>query len=571
MSKIEIEIEKIETILSKYDYLAVVEEMAFWLIRIAERNTNPFFEGLQSPYKQLHYVATLALKNKSRGLKKIQNEDWKLISACLQEIEFLYNNSFLSTQDTFINLQNLKKFSVSNPTFLSYFFNGSLAFNEQHIDRIERTFIKYDQQIKTEFGLSVSQFIDFVEIIKKECEIKLNLPIQVMKNNQWKEFTSKMDSLNIPLKDWKLHFNESINLAFDTINHPSSIFYIDFDNLHINCDKKKLKLFLDLFTVNDINKDDTIYYGEILPLELNPFLKVSESKYLIFYQESILNAIFKKLENICSKIIGTKFYQYRDKQIEKKVLEIFELLFNQKKSKIYVNYSIDRISEQDILIVFDSTALIIEVKAATFREPMRNPLKSFEKIKSDFKKNIQEAYNQCLRVENTFEISEIISIFNDKKVLIDQIESRKIQNTYSIIVTLDRFGVIQSDLAYLLQIEEDLPFPWSVNIDDLETFILMLKKQKKPQEKFVKFLSHREFLHGRLYASDEIDVCCWFLRDQNDFIQKCKQKENFIVANPKESGLVDRTYFSKGGLGFKKELNIEKKNSDDVIFLGKPY
>lgn len=249
---------------------------------------------------------------------------------------------------------------------------------------------------------------------------------------------------------------------------------------------------------------------------------------------------------------------------------IFGLLFNEKKNKIYFNYSIDSHSEQDILIIHKSLAFIIEVKAASFREPMHEPIKAFDKIKSDFKKNIQEAYKQCLRVEDAFELNDTVNIYDKKGKLIDAINTSDIETTYSIIVTLDRFGVIQSNLGLLLEIEDDLPFPWCVNIDDLETFLLMLKKQKKAQKQFEKFLAHRELLHGRLHASDEIDVCCWYLRDEKDFINGCKDFHSYIIASPQESDMVDKTYFSKGGLGFKNERNMDLKNSGKAIFAGMP-
>ncbi|MBP6424400.1 MAG: hypothetical protein KA278_01620 [Flavobacterium sp.] len=569
MSKIETEILKIETILAKYDSISVVNNMAFWLTRITERRSNPFFNGLKSPYKQLHYVASLALKNKTTGLGQISDDDWTNISSSLQEIEILYNNSF-SQKNKELDTEHLKKVGVSSATFLTYFFNGTFAFKEQLIERIERTFKKYDSLIVEETGLSVQEFIDFVELVNDECNIKLNLPLEIQNSGDWIKFTEKMESLNVHPEEWKMHFNESFNVAFETLTQPSSILYCDVDNLHVTCDIEKLRTFLNGLSVPELNPSKTIYYGEILPLESNPFVKVSESKYLIFYHNEILSAIYKKLVDICSGKIGSKFYKHRDNKTEEKVVEIFELLFNKKKSKIFVNYSIDQHCEQDILIVFDSTALIVEVKASTFREPMRDPQKAFEKIKSDFKKNIQEAYNQCLRVEDAFEMESFVSVYDDKNQMLEKISTLSVENTYSIIVTLDRFGVIQSDLSWLLQIDKDLPFPWSVNIDDLETFFLMLKKQKRPQKKLVEFLKHRELLHERLYAMDEIDVCCWYLRNPKDFREGCNQHEAFIFANPQESDLVDKAYFSKGGLGFQNERNLYLKNNGNTLFLGMP-
>lgn len=569
MIPVENEIAKIESILAKYDSISMIKYFAFWLIRIEERNSHPFFKGLKSPYKQLHYVASLALKINSTGQKKISDDDWKVISLQLQKIENFYNTAIPENFQE-IDEEILKKTGVSQAVFLGYFFNGTFAFKEQLIERIENTFNKYDSLINQETGFSIKDFIDYLEIITEEFNIKLNFPVEIQNSGDWVKFRDEMKRLNIPLEEWKMHFTENLNIVFETLTQPESILLIDTENLHVSCDKTKLLQFLEFLSISEIDPNRMIYYGEKLPLELNPFLKISDTEYLIFYQNEILSAIYDKLYSICSEKIGTKFYQYRDSQTEVKTLEIFALLFNEKKSKLFFNYSIDGHSEQDILIIHESTVFIIEVKAATFREPMYEPIKAFDKIKSDFKRNIQEAYNQCLRVEDAFELNNSVNIFDKKGKLIDTIITSNIDSTYSIIVTQDRFGLIQSDLSHLLQIEDDLPFPWSINIDDLEIFLLMLKKKKKPQNKLVRFLSNRELLHGRLHAMDEIDVCCWFLRDESDFINGCSNLNTYIVANPQESKMVDKAYFSKGGLGFKNERYLDLKNDGNTLFLGKP-
>lgn len=565
----EAKIDKLENILKKYDSLEVVQYLAFWLTRINERHSHPFFKNLLSPYKQLHYVASLALKINSKGDKIISDNDWYTISKILQSIEEDYNK-VIPEDFLFTNQEIINKKAVSQSAFINYFFQGTLSFQEQLIERIEKTFTKYDSTIKKEINFSVKELISFVELLSDEVNAKLNLIIKFQKNGEWKEFTNKMDRLNIPLNEWSNHFDNDINSAFNVLFKPESILTIDIENLNISCDKNKLKCFLDLFSVTNIEQSKYLYYGEKLPLEINPIVKLSLNKYLVFYQNELLTAIYDRLVVICREIIGKKFYKHRDKETESKVVDIFNLLFNNKKAKIFTSYSIDTHSEQDILIIHNSIAYIIEVKAGTFRQPMRDPLLAYNKIKSDFKAIVQEAYSQCLRVEDAFDESSEVKIYDKNAKLIDTIRTDKIRNTYSIIVTLDRLGQVQSDLSHLLKIEDDLPFPWSINIDDLECFLLMLKKKKNPQHKLEVFLSGRELLHGRLMTNDEIDVCCWYLRNEKEFVKSCKFSHHFIRANPKESNMLDKTYYSRGGLGFENERYIEEKNEGKTLFMGAP-
>ena len=107
-------------------------------------------------------------------------------------------------------------------------------------------------------------------------------------------------------------------------------------------------------------------------------------------------------------------------------------------------------------------------------------------------------------------------------------------------------------------------------MNGLEIFLLMLKKDKNSQKRFVKFLANRELLHGRLHAIDEMDLCCWFLRNEKDFIKGCMNDEMYIIASPQESQLIDKAYFSEGGIGFSNERHLDLKNNGNTLFLGKP-
>ncbi|WP_207428958.1 hypothetical protein [Pedobacter sp. SYSU D00535] len=110
----------------------------------------------------------------------------------------------------------------------------------------------------------------------------------------------------------------------------------------------------------------------------------------------------------------------------------------------------------------------------------------------------------------------------------------------------------------MMDIDEDKDLPWSVYIDDLEAFLLALKRlHSNPIPQFKKFLRQRRMLHGRAYASDEMDVCGAFLSNPKLFEEIAQNQDASAEFAPTNQKIFDELYFS--GLGFKDEISIENK------------
>ena len=112
------------------------------------------------------------------------------------------------------------------------------------------------------------------------------------------------------------------------------------------------------------------------------------------------------------------------------------------------------------------------------------------------------------------------------------LRSKNIGAVWSIVVTDFKYGVIQTDLASLLDKEEDALFPWSVCIDDIEAFFLLMRKMLKgiASNRFVEFLDYRERLHGHVMCSDELEICGWYLNDREQFKEYALCKELLITS-----------------------------------------
>ena len=148
-------------------------------------------------------------------------------------------------------------------------------------------------------------------------------------------------------------------------------------------------------------------------------------------------------------------------------------------------------------------------------------MKAFPRIKRDYSNAIQLGYEQCKRVEDVLLSGRDIDILDadGMKKVHYHLRSKNTDAVWSIVVTDFKYGVIQTDLASLLDKEEDALFPWSVCIDDIEAFFLLMRKKLKgiASNRFVEFLDYRERLHGHVLCSDELEICGWYLNDREQF------------------------------------------------------
>ena len=249
--------------------------------------------------------------------------------------------------------------------------------------------------------------------------------------------------------------------------------------------------------------------------------------------------------------------------MESKIIDLFKSFFK-KDYEVFQSYYVDG-CEQDILFLWKGYAFIIEAKGYNLREPFRDPERAFIRIKDDFNSCIGYAYTQTKRVEQKFVNKELLKITDKAGNLMKEIDTAQYENSdFSIIVNLKSFGEIQTDLSFLLQVDEGDAFPWAVRFDDLEIFILTLIAKKKKPDFLVDYLLMRENLHGKLVCADECEICGGFISAKiND---ELVEKEQTVFTHHSLAALFDEQYYK--GMGFKNEKYLKEKKSRKHIFIG---
>ncbi|MGX7690253.1 NERD domain-containing protein [Flectobacillus roseus] len=560
LMNIENRIFELQELVSKYEMESFVGNLAYFIKRPPDKEYDIDINKFDSRLKDFLYLIALNTFSGKRGSEKF---------------EFPFNELgvIADTLNLIKDSNHIKKFNnyskesiIHEMAFRNHFDNGVLSYVEQDLERLKNIFIPFEDKIVQDFGLNINFLID----ICKEIEL-----VSIVRHKYITNFTltEEFADFNEKIRSKQMTFSKAFDLlpkniqevfrAFETRPYDSLMFKAE--DLYNRLDKEKVDSFLQLFSCEPLPDPKIRYYSSDSPFELTPILKLPNENYLSICGKQIPISIYKKLYSHIFKDekFKDRLRRHKEKFIEKKVVELFKEFFPSRDTFFYKNYFIEKNFEQDLLIIYRDTAIIVETKAYKLREPFRDVEKAVKRLKDDFKASIQYGFEQCLRVEDYFVDDHFFEIKDGKGNLLHTVNPKKIQNVFTLVVTLDRFGSLQTDLSLMLQKDEDIDYPWSVYIDDLEIFLLAIKHNiKNPVNQFFNFLKLRRKMHSRIYAVDELDVCGVFLRSPETFKQYSEASQTFLTFLPHEQEVFDE-YYRSNKIRFK-----EKPLPDDFYRFG---
>ncbi len=535
-----------------------------------DRPTNSL-KGLSSPQRQLLYLAGLNITSEipDAGLKaQYSDEDLEHMKVLLNEIENGYTEIFYPKPDDVIDEAWKMRRIIAMPTFLGYFNQGLLNYEEQIIERIQEYFSPFNEVIKNHFKLEVQDFINIYNYIDKLPNEFLNQKINKKEGQQtWEEFCDEMKEKDLMPWEWQEYLPQHFQDLFSWMYDKGKMYRYSKQQLGNTFGIDKAEAFLNTFT-SKREKTCFLYYTESNIIHSRPIFKVSEDEYQLVYAHQLIQAVYNALFQFCTQAtFREKFYKVRGKKLEIKIENVFKRFFKGK-AFVYKSFFTQDGHEQDLLILIDGIALIVEAKASNRDEPRREPDKAYPFILSNFEETIQKGYDQAYRVKSKFKKKETLNIYTDEKLkkhVID-IRTKNYHSAFSIIVTLERFGQIQTDLSGLLEIYDDDEFPWSVCIDDLEIFLLQLEKLGMNKSQLMTFLNLREKLHGKLITADELEVCGAYINEKIT-IKEINSDITVFALTPDLTDIFDQTYQTKG-LGFENEKYMKIKTSGKYLPIG---
>lgn len=557
--------------INEKDFLTYVMKI---FIDIEDRCVSTIFTHLSSPYTAGLYLIDFyySIPNRTNSLS-LTIERWHRITKLINNQEMLYLVNIGFSDKCFASKEYQEKAKITLGAFIDWYYNPDFCYDEQSRNRILMNFSPYNQLIIDHFGFSIDDAVAFAmhaNCLMNQKYTKYILGIALaerfkMYPEEWYELTSKYTELGINQDDWKEQpelkdMVESMNIDTSEILCHSKDDILNVPNISYESAQSLVRFLL--YDKNTL-QDKTTYYSSNRVINNYPLISYENNIYYLT-DKFIWEALYKRLHDFLSNHVGIKYKQRCDKNLEKHVLNLFKKIFGNKKTKYFHNYSLDKTSEQDILIIYGNVCIIVEIKDYKYREPFRDPTKGYTRIKDDFSKAVQYGYKQCRRVEQCLYNQDIVDIYDsDSKEILYQINTNKIEEIYSIVVTNNRYGYIQTNLAEFLNKDDDDEYPWSVCVDDLEIFILLLWKLKKKISayRFIEFLTYRRKYHGHLICFDEIEMCGLYLCERELF-KKLSTNDSNIATDGAMGAIFDAHYAV--GLGFQDEINIEIKNSNQL-------
>lgn len=514
---------------------------------------------LNSPARQLTYLVSLYLSIETHGDQIFDHQNEVEVFKLLNIIEKEYQNIFVSeienNKEDFDD-DRFKKMLVTSSTFLDYFQNANLNYIEQDIERIFDTFQNYEDFIENKTGINLKDYIKFFNSTIQLSIAKEKEWVEIVNSIGWRDMISEYHHLTE--EQFKLRFPDLNEVFFNYLTNPSLFLKFEAFELEKFLSSQHVQKLLDFFSI-EFENNDFLYYTQSSTILKKPIVKIGDS-YYFFFHKYLSRSIYDYLFDLCGDLDGSseRIYKKRDLRIEGKVARIFKDFF-QNDSRIFKNYIYNG-EEKDLLILYRGLALIVEVKANKKREPFRDVDKSFIRIKRDFKTSIQKGYDQTFPIKNAFNKQKEFEIqYEGGKYIVNP---RRYSNVFSIIVTEERLGQIQTDLGLLLELSENDDYPWSLSVDDLEVFLLTLKRKKNKISEIIAFLRHRELLHERVICNDELELCGYFFMDKKHFIDGCNH-DGVFVSSPDLSDFFDDIYYS--GMGFENEIYKKEKIVDHSL------
>jgi hypothetical protein len=555
----------LKVILSQYQSDSFLCEMAV-LLTYSSEGPIPFqpFHRLHSPLRQLFYLASLNLSSQNPNREEYdiarnekQYNDWKDILSILDELDETYEQEFLN-QEKLRDQFEVRKAQAVYPSFIDSFFTGPINYEEQVIERIEKYFENQNAQIESEFGLSISDFIKIYNILDEQLHRLLNKVFELRKIDECNSFWQEMSRTNTRPLLWKYTANDSVNELIKFMQDESEKLKVSATDLYEYYDSKKVDSFFEILSCNKKINNDFLLFTEENFLLTHPIYRLKDGRFLIFHVKQVIHAIYNLLFNFSTRNenVAQAFYKKRGVELEIKIEEVLKRFLG-KDAIVIRDYKTKLGKGQDIQVIHKGVVLIVEAKASKKDTTKVNVTAAFNQVKSNFKEIFQKGFEQTDRIEQLFFDEREVDIFDKKGKLLLKIKTKNVYKVFSIIVTLEKFSQVQTDLSLLLELDDDKPFPYSICIDDLEVFLITMKREKCTFREFIHFIEQRIQFYGRLECRDELEICGQFFYQKKLIVPPGSDPIIIIGSNGDE--IFEKYY--EYGLGFDNEKNIDRKKS----------
>lgn len=252
------------------------------------------------------------------------------------------------------------------------------------------------------------------------------------------------------------------------------------------------------------------------PIHHKPFIKIGDGEYFSSIMGILPNFILSLLEDkIANDPTWLKEYSASIKAdyLESKLESLFRNSFPNSKvyrGSKYLDVQTGKECENDLIMLIDSFAIIVEAKSGKITDPARRGAP--DRLTRTIKHLIEEPAVQANRFIRFLRANMIVHKLPDREGVVNKIDSSKIKYYIPLGITFDQFGSISSNLRKIInagiitkKMSELAP---SMRYTDLECVFELLPTEA---EKIHYLSRRREFEANVRYEADEMDLLSFYL------------------------------------------------------------
>ena len=462
---------------------------------------------LSSPAKQIHFLLGVLVESEEPAHgHEFGADDWRSIIEPLELLFSAYLESYYyaASPENQPSEQWLKVRAVTGAAFANYFNQALLASVEQIADRIKTYITPFDDQLATDFGISATDALGIAEWIGEELQNTLD---QIQDGHIGKFILAG-----------KIRRSDLIQ----SFAHKGESFW-------------------ELFTIGRGQGEHLQYPTDTSIVEIRPLIRLSADVAMCFSINALFISILSRCEEHISKSARKRqYFRHRDKTIEDQTASAFINIFGTE-AAVHRNVfeTPDNQYEHDLVIVSKSLCLFVEAKASPPHEVFRDPDKAFNRLRREFRSDtgIQKAYDQTLRLLRAIRSKDELVLYDKSGTEALRLPSSIKDMVFCICVTRDNYGPLATYLPWLLEKNDDDPFPWAVNILDLENIVEAWKYFGWDERQLKAFVSQRIKFHPQLFSADELDYTGAFVRHCG--LQHLIHGDAFVQLAPNYSDVFD--------------------------------
>ncbi|HEY5021977.1 MAG TPA: SEC-C domain-containing protein, partial [Gemmatimonadaceae bacterium] len=475
--------------------------------------------GLSSPYRQAQFLLGLLSSTPELTPEATSpTTQYETIAKLLEAAFTAYAREIfvLERDGRPITPEAVRDVEIAGGAIINHYMAGRLATVDQTKNRIRGVFRSVDDRLETVCGLRSTDILAICDWITTAVLARLDehRHTEVAFRNLHESWSNEVRGLNdsdamaLPsyaavgaaAADW--------SASLQTINTFSRVALIA-------TFADKAAAFLRLFVTSRGANPAFREVGARNPARYAPLFALDDDLIAMPLGNGLYDGVLDTLSELSRNNFSEAYARARGKYVERRVAELFRTLFPAS-AMLLCNCFQDPASrdEHDLVILHDRVLYVIESKGAPPIAPPTDARRAAVRLERAFgsDRGIQYGFSQARKVLDKIDAGESVRFYRRDRNVALELGPDEIDSEFAVIVTGDDFGALACDLATLLKKAPCEPYPWAVNLYDLESLLEGFRMRDWGPPEFRRFLEQRQGLHGHIIASDELDVAGAFLR-----------------------------------------------------------